>query len=96
MIFTSKKLHYFMVVSESLCISAASEKLYVTPSPISKSISAIEDELGCLLFLRNSKGIQLTDDGFQLFKELIPVYNTLKEIELKFKSNKNGSFLPAL
>ena len=42
---TFKQLEYFMEVARQLSFSRAAEALYVSQSALSRSISALEDEL---------------------------------------------------
>lgn len=47
-------------------MSLASDKLYLTRSAISHAISRIEREIGFPLFIKNTHGIELTDNGAAL------------------------------
>jgi Transcriptional regulator len=49
---------FFYYVAKSGNVSKASEQLYVTQPAVSRAIKQLEDELGCLLFFRTSKGGQ--------------------------------------
>ena len=55
--------HIFITVAECGNISAASHILCLTPSAVSHSISKLERELNINLFIRDKKGVKLTDDG---------------------------------
>ena len=56
----------FTTVSELKNMSLASDKLYLTRSAISHAISRIEREIGFPLFIKNTHGIELTDNGAAL------------------------------
>lgn len=58
-----KAIRVFDAVGKHGSFTVAAERLYVTQSAVSKQISILEDELGCLLFVRDSKGVRLTDIG---------------------------------
>ena len=63
----------FTTVSELKNMSLASDKLYLTRSAISHAISRIEREIGFPLFIKNTHGIELTDNGAALpILELCP------------------------
>lgn len=62
------QLRYFLRVSSDLNITGSASKLYITQQTLSKSIRRLEDELGVVLFTRESKGLRLTDDGKYLKK----------------------------
>ena len=49
-----------------MCIrdsSKAARNLHISQSAISRTIKALEDELGVVLFMRNAKSVELTDGG---------------------------------
>lgn len=45
----------------------AARELNVTPAAVSQQIKSLEAELGCLLFDRHNRGVQLTEKGAFLF-----------------------------
>lgn len=57
--------HYkiFYEVSKEKSFSKAADNLYLTQSAVSQTIKGLEQKLGVKLFLRNPKGIQLTQEG---------------------------------
>ena len=58
----------FYAVAKAGNISRAAKELYISQPAISKSISKLEDSLNTVLFTRNSRGVQLTDEGQVLFE----------------------------
>ena len=61
--------HYkiFYEVAKAGNISKAAKELFISQPAISKSISKLEDGLGVTLFVRSSRGVQLTEEGRLLF-----------------------------
>lgn len=57
----------FREVAGSGSISAASKQLYISQSAVSQSIKQLEEQLGTRLFVRNSRGVELTADGALLY-----------------------------
>ena len=53
-------------------ISRAAKELYISQPAISKAISKLEENLNTKLFIRNSRGVQLTKEGNILFQQ--PTY----------------------
>lgn len=69
---------FFCAVAEEKNISKASEKLFVSQPAVSFSIRELEQELGQQLFIRKSKGVELTTFGQVL-------YNQVKDGVTKFE-----------
>lgn len=63
---TIKQLEYFMEVAQQLSFSRAAENLFISQSALSRSISALEEELGIILFFRNKHTVALTPAGMML------------------------------
>lgn len=61
-----RQLKYFVRIAETLNFSEASRTLYVTQSTLSQQIKTLEDELGVLLFQRDSHYVTLTESGEKL------------------------------
>ena len=56
-----EKYRTFLAAAGEQSFSAAAEKLFLTPSAVSKHIAALEEELGVPLFIRTSAGVRLTE-----------------------------------
>lgn len=53
----------FEAAARNLGFKAASHELNVTPAAISHQIKALESDLGCVLFRRLHRGVELTEKG---------------------------------
>lgn len=73
---------YFVEVAECKSISKAAEKLFLTPSALTISMKALEDEVGAKLLNRTHKGVTLTKHGEILYQDA----KGLKEMALKWKN----------
>ncbi|ASK79428.1 hypothetical protein CF386_10230 [Paraphotobacterium marinum] len=60
---TLKQINNFIVLSETLHLTEASQKLYLTPSALHKQIKNLEEQLGNKLFKTKGKRIELTGFG---------------------------------
>lgn len=56
-------LRSFVVVAQTGNLTLAAKQLFTTPPAISAHIKALEEELQTPLFIRSSKGMQLTEKG---------------------------------
>lgn len=61
------QLQYFVTIAESGSITAAAKKLFLSQPPLSMQMKRLEKELGCVLFLRGAREIQLTEAGKLLY-----------------------------
>ena len=79
----------FVFVAKEENITKASEKLSISQPAVTKHIKNLEEQLGVTLFKRNKYGMELTDKGRELYKEvgepIIKIYNA----ERKFRSSRN-------
>ena len=77
-------LRYFKAVAETQNMSKAAKSLFVSQSALSKSIRALEDELGGPLFLRTGKSLVLNEGGKILLRYATEILNqySLMQTEL--------------
>lgn len=83
-----EQLEYVIEVAKMGTISKAAEKLHVSHSAISQSISSLESELGIVIFKRSRSGSICTEEGKKVLKIANEVINKAKELkELGYKSS---------
>ncbi len=71
----------FEAVARSKSFSKACEELFITQPAVSQSIKQLETELGTRLFVRNSRGVTLTESGNILFSYVENALSILKGAE---------------
>ncbi|MEU5256648.1 LysR family transcriptional regulator [Streptomyces longwoodensis] len=64
-----RKVRYFVTVAELLHLGRAAERLHIAQPVLSRQIRALEKEVGADLFVRDSRGVALTDAGRQLLED---------------------------
>jgi DNA-binding transcriptional LysR family regulator len=69
-----RKLRYFAVVAEYQHFGRAAEQLYIAQPVLSRQVRALEKDLGCNLFERTTRSVQLTPAGRLLQKEAQRVF----------------------
>ena len=60
----------FCAVASLGSITGAAEKLYISQPAVSQSIRQLEEALGCALFVREPKGVRLTEEGRLLYSHV--------------------------
>lgn len=79
---TFKQFRYFLAVSETASVAAASRMLNIAQSAVTKSVLELEDTLGLKLFERSSKGMVLTQDGHRFQTSARKVISAVAEAAL--------------
>jgi len=85
---TFSQLNYVLEVSRCGSINKAAAKLFVSQSNLSNSIQELEKELDIKIFLRSSKGIELTPEGSEFLSYIRPLIEQHKHI-IKLYEQKN-------
>lgn len=84
-----RHLYSFVMVAETGSFSDASTRCCITQSAISQHIKALEHELSCILFIRNSHKVTLTEAGEILLKRAEAMIRMAEETRESI-SNANG------
>ena len=75
-------LYYiFNNVAETGNISRAANQLYISQPAVSKAIQNLEDNLKSTLFIRNSRGVKLTEEGKLLYDHTHQAFEILQRGE---------------
>jgi DNA-binding transcriptional LysR family regulator len=64
-----RQLEYFVAVAEERHFTRAAERMHVAQSGLSTSIRSLERELGASLFVRNTRSVELTNEGRALITQ---------------------------
>lgn len=85
-----KQLEAFVHVAEGGSFSKAAKELFLTQPTVSAHISSLEKELNVRLFIRNTKEVNLSDDGRELYKYAKQMIDLQKKIEERFSAKKEA------
>lgn len=58
-----KHLYYFWATAKAGGVMRAAEQLHVTPQTLSSQVKLLEERLGCTLFRKSGRGLELTEEG---------------------------------
>lgn len=84
---------FFCCVAEEKNISKASEKLFVSQPAVSFAIRELETELNQQLFIRKSKGVELTSFGKLLYEQVknsIDKFDNIENFAKRYKMLEQG------
>ena len=82
------KLRIFHAVARAESFTHAGEALNLSPSAISRQISALEESLNTPLFHRHARGLKLTEQGEELYKTVKGVFNKLTDVESRIAESR--------
>ena len=71
----------FVILAETKNFWAASERLYIGQSSLSKHIKTLERELGAPLFTRTSRKVELTEFG----ELMLPYAQSLSRMQYEYE-----------
>lgn len=83
-----KQLEAFVCVSERRSFSKAAKELFLTQPTVSAHISSLEKELDARLFVRNTKEVDLSEDGKKLYDYARQIVDLEYKIEDVFSGGK--------
>ena len=84
-------LRTFCVAARYESFRTAGEELFITASAVSYQIKSLEEELGEILFDRNSRVLKLTDIGKSLYDDVSPLIEQLDQVVAKYKAGAISS-----
>ncbi|MGN0404995.1 MAG: LysR family transcriptional regulator [Bariatricus sp.] len=66
----------FVMLCKEKNISKCSEKLHISQQGLSRQIRSLENEVGARLFVRNNRGVELTEEGMLLLPRFEKVWES--------------------
>lgn len=86
-----EQMKYIVEVAKEKSLTKAAEKLHVSASAISQSLSHLENEMGITIFNRSKKGMTLTSDGKIILSKSYEILNKIKELDEELASHKKDN-----
>jgi len=85
------QLYYFRTLAEYQHYTKAAAKLYISQPSLSNAMKSLEKELGCVLFKKSGRNVQLTEYGRMFYNTTCSTLNILDEgkraLQQKIKSD---------
>ena len=80
-----RQLEYFISLAETNNMTTTADRLFVSQAAISKSLSELEDELGCRLFTRTGKRLAINEQGLLFLPMAKDLYDHMKRVPKEFR-----------
>ena len=78
-----KALKTFLLAAEKRNFAQVARELDMTPASVTRTIAALEEELGVQLFVRTTRQVSLTTDGAVFAARIEPAVNALETARLE-------------
>lgn len=82
----------FYIVAKNGSLTKAKEELFISQPAVSQAIKQLETQLGGKLFIRTSKGMELTGEGKVMYEYVKQACNLISIAEHKFSQMKGLEF----
>lgn len=79
-----KQLEAFVKVAETKSFSEAAKQLFLTQPTVSAHVSALEKELKTCFLIRNTRGVELSESGKELYAYAVQMLEIEKTIKGRF------------
>ena len=86
-----EQMEYILTVANEKSITKAAEKLFISPSGMSQSITQLENELGIKIFNRSKQGVTPTFEGKIVISKAITLRDTIKDLKKEIEIYKNNN-----
>lgn len=83
-----RSLRYSLEVAQKKSFTKAASSLHISQPALSKQISLLEEELGRKLFIRQNRGLELTEAGKILHRKAQAINDLVLKTEEEFQSGK--------
>jgi LysR family transcriptional regulator, transcriptional activator of nhaA len=86
-----KHLRYFWATAHAGGVVAAGAQLHTTPQTISSQIKLLEEQLGCRLFRKSGRRLELTDQGRVALRYADEIFNLGGELSAALRERRGAA-----
>ena len=86
---TIRAMALFVRAVEHNSFVTAARSLLVDPTVVSRTISALEKDLGVLLFVRSTRNLKLTAEGMRFYQDCVQVLQKFNEATRRFWADRS-------
>ena len=84
------QLNTFIRVAEQGSFSKAARSLGISPQSLLEQVNRFEDKLGFTLFVRDHRGVTLTEPGMTFYKEITRLVAAIDELTMRCRIQEQG------
>ena len=88
---TLQQLKYAVAVADTLNITEASKRVFISQPSLTAAIHELEDEMGVTIFNRSNKGVTITNEGDEFLSYARQVLEQAALLEDHYKGGENGN-----
>jgi LysR family transcriptional regulator, regulator for bpeEF and oprC len=74
---------------EANSFTAVARSLFIDPGAVSRTIKALETELGVLLFARSTRSLKLTPEGARFYRDCLQILKRFEQATGQFRSEES-------
>lgn len=84
----TRLMQYFLAVAKEQNITKAAKVLHITQPTLSRQMAMLEKEIGATLFIKGSRPLSLTNEGYLLRRRAEEVLDLLAKTEAEVSCGK--------
>ena len=88
---TLQQLKYAVAVADTLNITEASKRVFISQPSLTAAIHELEEEMGVTIFIRSNKGVTITNEGDEFLSYARQVLEQASLLEEHYKGGENGN-----
>lgn len=84
---TLQQILYAITIADTKSMNKAAEQLYMSQPSLTSAMQELEKEIGITIFLRTSRGVEITNDGQEFLSHAAQVYQQYQLLSDKYSAD---------